>query len=88
MSWWSDLVLAVESAQGGESNVLQTSGPAVAQTPAPLKGIIDTINGITALLKDFKLWRSVGWLALGVVLILMGAWLIVGKPMMPPPVPL
>ena len=84
MSWWSDLVLAVESAQGGESNVLQTSGPAVAQTPAPLKGIIDTINGIVAMIRDYKLWRSLGWLLLGVLLILMGAWLLVGKPMAGP----
>ena len=88
MSWWSDLVLAVESAQGGESNVINTAGPATASVPAPLGGIISTINGIWANLRDGKLWRSLGWLLLGIILILMGSWLMVGKPMMPPPVPL
>ena len=88
MSWWSDLVLAVESAQGGESNVINTAGPATASVPAPLSGITTVIEGIWAGLTDGKLWRSLGWLGLGVVLILMGAWLMVGKPMMPPPVPL
>ena len=84
MSWWSDLVLAVESAQGGESNVINTAGPATASVPAPLSGITTVIEGIWAGLTDGKLWRSLGWLLLGIVLILMGAWLLVGKPMAVP----
>ena len=73
MSWWSDLVLAVESAQGGESNVINTSGPATASVPAPLSGITTVIEGIWAGITDGKLWRSLGWIILGVVLMLMGA---------------
>ena len=84
MSWWSDLVLAVESAQGGESNVINTAGPATASVPAPLSGITTVIEGIWAGLTDGKLWRSLGWLLLGVILILMGSWLLVGKPVAVP----
>ena len=84
MSWWSDLVLAVESAQGGESNVINTAGPATASVPAPLSGITTVIEGIWAGITDGKFWRSLGWLLLGIVLILMGAWLLVGKPMAVP----
>lgn len=90
MSWWSDLVAAVESAAGGSSNVLQSGG----QTPAgpvttPGGGIgqmITVIEGIYAGLTDGKFWRSLGWLLLGVVLMLLGAWWWAGRPV-PAPVP-
>ena len=77
MSWWSDLVLAVESAQGGESNVINTAGPATASVPAPLSGITTVIEGIWAGITDGKFWRSLGWLLLGIVLMLLGVswWL-------------
>lgn len=77
MSWWSDVVLAVESAMGGESNVTQTSGPAVASVPAgPLAGLVTVIEGIWAGLTDGKMWRSLGWILLGVILMLSGALLL------------
>ena len=72
MSWWSDLVLAVESAAGGESNVENTAGPATASVPPSLAGITTVIEGIWAGLTDGKLWRSVGWLVLGIILMLLG----------------
>jgi len=62
---------------GGESNVTQTAGPATASVPSGLGGVITVIEGIWAGLTDGKLWRSLGWLLLGVVLILFGlsAWI-------------
>ena len=73
MSWWTDLVLAVESAMGGESNVTQTSGPAVAQVPAgPIAGLVTVIEGVWAGITDGKFWRSLGWLLLGITLMLLG----------------
>jgi hypothetical protein len=73
MSWWSDLVLAVESAAGGESNVLQTAGPATATTPPGVGGVIGVIAGIWSNLRDYKMWASLGWIMLGIVLMLLGA---------------
>lgn len=79
MSWWSDLVAAVESAAGGESNVLASGG----QTPAgpvtvpagPAAGLITLVEGIWAGATDGKLWRSLGWLLLGIALMFAGvAW--------------
>lgn len=74
MSWWSDLVLAVESAMGGESNVENTAGPATATVPSipGLGGLVTVIEGIWAGLTDGKMWRSLGWILLGIVLMLLG----------------
>ena len=77
MSWWSDVVAAVESAAGGEQNVLASGG----QTPAgpvtvpagPLGGLTTAVTAIWTNLRDYKMWRSLGWLLLGVVLMLLGA---------------
>ena len=77
MSWWSDLVLAVQSAAGGESDVLSTSGPATATVPSVpgLSGLTTVAEGIWAGVTDGKLWRSLGWLLLGIALMLAGvAW--------------
>jgi hypothetical protein len=74
MSWWSDFVLAVEAAAGGESNVAGPAGAANATVPAPVGGIL-TALGITSYLTDGKMWRSLGWLFLGIILMLLGvAW--------------
>jgi hypothetical protein len=86
MSWWSDVVLAVESALGGESNVVNTAGPATASVPSGLGPLITTIEGIWAALTDGKLWRSLGWLLLGITLMLMGASWWVGERAPLPPV--
>jgi hypothetical protein len=76
MSWWSDLVAAVESASGGESNVIQSGGQTAAgqvTVPAgPIGGLVTTIQGIYAGVTDGKFWRSLGWLLLGIVLMLLG----------------
>ena len=60
-----------------------------AATSAPGVGILTAIEGFIAELGDWKLWRSLGWLLLGIVLMLLGAgWFIKGKIGPVPPVPL
>jgi hypothetical protein len=75
MSWWSDLVEAVTSAAGGEqqAELVQAGAPNV-QTP--WTSVLTVTEGIWAGLTDGKLWRSVGWLLLGVLLMLLGAVLL------------
>ena len=81
MSWWGDLVAAVESAAGGESNVLtsggQTAGGQVTVPSVPSIPGAALLAGIWSNLRDYKMWRSLGWLLLGIVLMLLGVswWL-------------
>ena len=59
---------------GGESNVENTAGPATATVPAgPITGLVTTIQGVWAGITDGKFWRSLGWIILGIVLMLLGA---------------
>lgn len=79
MSWWSDVVLAIESAMGGESNVLKTAGPAEATVPSgPIAGLVTAIEAIWAGATDGKFWRSLGWIILGIMLMLVGVLLWIG----------
>lgn len=78
MSWWSDVVAAVESAAGGEANITQTGGQGGAAGPVtvpagPLGGLTTAVTAIWTNLRDYKMWRSLGWLLLGIVLMLLGA---------------
>jgi hypothetical protein len=78
VSWWSDVVLAIESAAGGESAALQTAAANPQNYSAPnlsipgLSGLVTVIEGIWAGLTDGKMWRSLGWIILGIVLMLLG----------------
>ena len=75
MSWWSDLVEAVTSAAGGEQQAeLQAAGAPNVQTP--WTQVLTVTEGIWAGLTDGKLWRSLGWLLLGIVLMLLGVVLL------------
>jgi len=80
MSWWSDLVEVVSGTLGGESNITNPSGPVVNDAASKI-GMISVIEGIWAGLTDGKLWRSFGWIILGIVLMLTGAimWVVQGK---------
>jgi hypothetical protein len=79
MSFWSDLVDAVSGTLGGEANITNPSGPLVATGAAGVQagGFITVIEGIWTELRNGKMWRSLGWLLLGVLLMLLGAswWL-------------
>ena len=82
MSFWSDLLhdiqLGVESAAGGSANVTQAAGPATATAPGQLVSeapYLATIAGIWTELRNGKMWRSLGWLLLGILLMFLGvAW--------------
>jgi hypothetical protein len=71
MSWWSDLVEAVTSAAGGEqqAELVQAGAPNV-QTP--WTSVLTLMEGYWAGLTDGKLWRSLGWIILGIVMMLLG----------------
>ena len=79
MSFWSDLgkdiQLFIEGAAGGTSNVAGPAGAANATAPGQLTSelpYLATIHGIWSELSNGKMWRSLGWLLLGVVLMMLG----------------
>ena len=75
MSFWSDLLQVISSSAGNEAGVVAPSsnvGPDVA-TKTPAGQFLTLTEGIWASVTDGKMWRSLGWLVLGVVLILLGA---------------
>jgi hypothetical protein len=81
MSWWSDLTSAVSTyysdawaaATGGAvSNASGDVGTAAGAVSAAA-GTGTVIEGIWAGLSDYKMWRSLGWILLGIVLMLLGA---------------
>jgi len=83
MSFWSDIVkdvgLAIQGAAGGGPGII-TSGGAGATTPQQLAGEapgISIVEGIWTQLTDGRMWRSLGWLLLGIVLMLLavGWWI-------------
>jgi hypothetical protein len=79
MSWWADLVEVVSGTLGGESNITNPSGPVAGTVAGAVQagGFITVIEGIWAGLTDGKMWRSLGWLLLGIVLMLLavGWWI-------------
>jgi len=71
-----DIQLGIEAAAGGEANVTQAAGPAEATTPQQLASEapgINLVEGIWSELTDGRMWRSLGWILLGIVLMLLGA---------------
>lgn len=83
MSFWSDLVkdigVIIEGAAGGGPGII-TSGGAGVTTPQQLGSEapgISLVEGIWTELTNGKMWRSLGWLLLGIVLMLLavGWWI-------------
>lgn len=79
MSFWSDLLAVISSAAGNEGAVTAPSsnvGPDLA-TKTPVGQFLTLTEGIWAEVTDGKLWRSLGWLLLGIVLMMAGVswWL-------------
>ena len=74
MSWWSDVVndIAKYGGFGVAGGAAQAAGGAggVASEISVLSAVI---AAVWANVRDGKMWRSLGWLLLGVLLILMGA---------------
>lgn len=93
MSWWGDLVEVVSGAAGGEANITNPAGPVASTAASAVQagGFINVIEGVWAGITDGKLWRSLGWLLLGIVLMLLGVILWVGPAVarnLPVPVPI
>ena len=79
MSWWSDLLQVISSAAGNEAPVAsgQASVAPDLVTKTSAGQFLSLTEGIWASLTDGKLWRSLGWLALGIALMFLGVswWL-------------
>lgn len=77
MSWWSDVIDWAwnQPTIGQEAGVQPGStAPATAAASAlgDAGGLAKTITALWAGVSDGKLWRSLGWLLLGIVLMLLG----------------
>jgi hypothetical protein len=96
VSWWSDLVDIISQGpvQGGAEaaasaitgTTIGPPGTGAAGLASSSAGFISLIEGIWAGLTDGKMWRSLGWLLLGIVLMLMGASMWAGLSGKIPPV--
>jgi hypothetical protein len=74
VSWWSDVVGFLDL-QGltGLNAAQKATAPGVPDVnPGKVLAIPAEIAAIWANLRDGKLWRSVGWLLLGIILMLLG----------------
>lgn len=60
-----------------QSNVAAVAGAAEA-APAAFTSVQNALSGIYDKLTDGKMWRSLGWLLLGVVLMFAGVAMLVG----------
>ena len=69
MSWWSDLIEALNPLAGAEASTAANAGGAI--TAAGDAGSV--IAGVWTNVRDYKMWRSLGWLVLGIILMLLGA---------------
>jgi hypothetical protein len=73
MSFWSDLVGTIEQIViGNPAGVSAPGGPAVSAVKDASTGQLFGFLGAWAELTDGKLWRSLGWLLLGVALMFLG----------------
>lgn len=69
------------------TNVSTQAEQAVSQettgNPATFSSVQNALSAWYDLLTDGKRWRSLGWLALGILLLLGGLWLWLGRPGVP-----
>lgn len=85
MSFWGDVVNDVKlfmlGAAGGEASVAGPAGAAEGATPGQIISEVPGIHiaeAIWAQLTNAKMWKSAGWLLLGIVLMLAGVLLWIG----------
>ena len=77
MSWWTDVLdWAWNQPTIGQEAGIQpgSTAPATAAGNAVggASGLAQTVGAIWTNLRDGKMWRSLGWLLLGIVLMLLG----------------
>lgn len=80
-SWWTDIADVIlggaQTAAGNPSGAGQTAAGVggVAQSAATTSGFFGTVASFLTAMTDWHLWASLGWLALGVGLVIAGLWL-------------
>ena len=96
MSVWSDIwgnIQALAGATEGDPTLYAEGYNESPDIQAAATGIVQTagffgfIEGFLTALTDPGMWISLGWLTLGVVLIISGVRLWMGKPLLPSPPP-
>jgi hypothetical protein len=82
VSFWGDLVNTIEQAiianPAGVSNPSPAAGTGVSAVKDASTGQLTAFLGAWAMLTDGKFWRSLGWLLLGVLLMILGALSYIG----------
>jgi len=76
MSFWSDFeayLIQLGALNPAGQTVGQNAPGVTAAASAPGVGIVTEIAGIWDDLRDGKMWRSLGWILLGVILMLLAA---------------
>ncbi len=74
MSWWNDVIdWAWHQPTIGQEIGIQPGSTAPATAVTNAAGGAAGLAAIWTNLRDYKMWRSLGWLFLGVLLMLLGA---------------
>ena len=76
MSWWSTLINDIANAGG--FGIAGDAAQTATKSAGGLGAVAAEIAGIWAGLTDGKMWRSLGWIVLGIVLMLLGVILWIG----------
>jgi hypothetical protein len=74
MSWFGDVVSDLMGLENG-------AGASDAQGAIDVESMANVLAAIWADLTDGKMWRSLGWLLAGLVLMITGIWLWIGHPL-------
>lgn len=73
MSFWDDIVgIITQIGAGNAAGVSAPGGPATQAVGQANPGQLDAILAIWTDLRDGKMWRSLGWILLGIVVMLLG----------------
>jgi hypothetical protein len=73
MSFWSDVIDDI--AKYGGFGLVGAGAEAATSTAGGLAGIGTIFEAVWTELTDVRMWRSLGWLVLGIILMLLGvAW--------------
>ena len=86
-NWWTDVI----DWAWHQPTIAQEAGIQPGSTaPATAAGnALGGVQGLTAIwtnLRDYKMWRSLGWLLLGTLLMIIGAWAWIEPHVPAPPV--
>ncbi len=76
MSWWTDVVDVIQGI-GGNFDSSAAAGESIGTTAVGYAGAWGSIIGFLEAITDWHLWASLGWIALGAIMMTAGAvlWL-------------